>query len=283
MDVTHEAYVTFVQSSDAYKTVTSDVMVKNVATIAPADTWHQPGYKEVKEIPIQGFIKCNHKCGMDAITYAVNDLSIDQDKGICEHTAMEFVLDLKAGAKLNEIRRILRSVNSSTNHLTLKIHNGFDRDALEDCIDTGNFQKRVMEVIGMNGAGPKLRELTIDGLGSISSEMLKCLAPLLKPIETLNIESSCCNVLYLLPKFCPNVTEMSLCGRKWKGESADPQHWASINCLSIKSSLIDIDGNSNIFYEFNISYFILILFFIQFLTGDPDDERKFRKFISMNQ
>lgn len=260
MDVTHEAYVIFVHSSDAYKALKSNIWPTNISNLVPADTWHQPDFKDNDHKPIRGIIECNHRCGMDAITVAVNDLSIDSEKSTCEHTATQFVMDLKRGAKLRDIRKILRSVRSSTDHLTLRVHNGFEDDALEDCIDLGSFQKRVLEIIGLNGAGPKLNELTIEGIGSISHAMLECIAPLLKPLETLNIDCIFCNCLYILPKFCPNVVDMNLSGQFWKGDGGDTvlQTWPSLESLTIRADLCDV-------------------------VGDSDSETRLRRFIAINQ
>lgn len=260
-DVTHEAYVTFKHSSDAYKAIRSEVFPKNIINLVPADTWHQPDYKTDKHKPFKGLIECNHRCEKRSqeqeISRAFDDLSIQDQDILCDHMVTEFVLELKPGTKLNTVRRMLRGIRPYVGNLSLNLHAGFDDDALDECIDQGSFQRRVMEVIGMNGAGPKLTEMKIDGIGGFTTAMLECLAPLLRPLEALTIDTNYCNVLYLLPKFCPNLYLLRMLSEDWKGESAAVQAWPSLKCMLLRSVTLDVDS-------------------------DSDSGRKFRQFLSQN-
>lgn len=246
-DVTHEAYVTFADSYDAFKAIKSEMLPKNIIDLLPADTWHQPDYKSDTNNSAKWVIKCDHKCAKRSqepdLSREFSDLSIQADEMLCEHSVTAFDLNLELGTKLGSIRNTLLKIRPYVGHLSMNVYYGFDNDALEDAIDRGSFHRRVMEIIGTLGAGPKLQEMTIDGSG-ITSEMLKCLAPILKQIEVLTIGSSCANVLYLLPKFCPNVHRFCLLTQNWKGDGADMvvEQWPSLNSFMLRSLELDVDN-----------------------------------------
>lgn len=247
MKVTHEAYVLFRNSEDAYRALKSEIYPKNIVNLVPADTWHQPDYKSLENQPMKGVLVCNHHCKMQSVTRNFDNLSIDRSELVCDHTVFEFELEMKGGTTLNEVRHQLKQLMPNVGHLMLNLFSDFDKAVDEEmAIGKGDFQRRVMEVIGMNALGPKLDSLSIDGIAGISTMMLKCLATVLKKVRVLKLDTRYCNILYLLPKFCPNLNELVLIGSQWDGDGADEpvQTWPTLQTLIMKNITLDVDSDT---------------------------------------
>lgn len=257
--VTHEAYVMFKNSVDAYTTLKSRIFPKNLVLLVPADTWRQPDYKLSDEKPFKGVIKCDHRCEMESFTREFEGMTLHREESLCEHTVTNFELELKEGTTLNEIRKILRCVMTTVGHLELKFFVEFDSHEDKDCIGRADFQRRVIEVIGKYGVGPKLEALTIVGLAGFSMTMLQCLSSVLKPLTELNIFARYCNILYVLPLFCPKLETLILSGMEWEGIGATEtiQSWPTLEFLVFKGLTLDNDS-------------------------DSDSGKRFRRFISLN-
>lgn len=260
--VTHEAYVMFKTSADAYNTLKSRIFPKNLVLLVPADTWHQPDYKHSDEKPFKGIIQCDHRCNMESFTREFEEMTLHRDESLCEHMVTNFELELKSGTTLNEIRKILRCVMTTVGHLELKFSAEFD--SVEDSDDghfigRADFQRRVIEIIGKYGVGPKLEALTIVGLAGFSMMMLQCLSSVLKPLTELNIFARYCNILYVLPLFCPKLDTLTLSGIEWEGIGSNEtiQSWPTLEVLVFKGLILDVDH-------------------------DSDSGKRFRRFISMN-
>lgn len=246
--IMHEAYVTFKHSDDAYKAIKCQNLPKTINKLVPADTWHQPDYKTANQMPLNINFKCNHKYGADTINCTFDELfAFDGEKLICEHTVIQFELNLKSGVKMADIRRKLIHIKPYIGHLKLNLCIGFD-DAHNDCIDNYDFQQRVMEVIGKHATGPKLYELTMNGFGRITLAMLNCLSPLLKPLNDLTINTTYCSILYLIQKFCPKLKVLHLTGRNSEGDDGKDEPvrawpsliWFVCNCVPFNA---DSDTN----------------------------------------
>ncbi|XP_055304287.1 uncharacterized protein LOC129569473 [Sitodiplosis mosellana] len=236
--VAHEAYVTFKQSLDAYKTVMSRFVRGNLIYLVPADTWHQPDYKD--SVQLMGYIRSTHKCdnAIADMACSFEELSLRGDEMLCDQTVIEFELELKPGVTLAEMRRNLLCLMPKANHLKLTLCDGFGSDADADCVDECNFHRRVLEVIGMIAAtGPKLEEMTIGGFGQITENMLKCLAPALQPLNALAIYTDGFNVLFLLHTFCPNLVTFEMLSEipQDDGDDTPIQSWPTLTELVLCS------------------------------------------------
>lgn len=244
----HEAYVLFKQSFDAYKALKSMFVPKNLMHQVPADTWHQPEYKDISKKP-QIHMECNHRCDkeMSKLTCALDELSLRGNEVLCDHTVTEFELELTYGTTLAEVHRTLLNIKPHIGHLKVSLCHGFDRNVEADCVETCDFQRRLMEIIGMNAAGPKLQEMTITGIGGISKMMLDSLAPALKQLEILTIRTNRCNILYLMQTFCPKLEAFHLIGREWDGDGNDAiiQTWPTLTRLVLKSISLDTESDTD--------------------------------------
>lgn len=244
----HEAYVQFKQSIDAYTALKSQIVPKNLIHQVPADTWHQPEYKDISTKP-QINIECNHRCDktMAKLSCAFDELSLRGNEVLCDHTVTEFELELSYGTTLAEVHRTLVYIKPYIGNLKVSLCRGFDQNVEADCVETGDFQRRLMEIIGMNAAGPKLQEMTITGIGGISKVMLESLAPALKRLETLTIRTNRCNILYLMQTFCPKLEAFHLIGREWEGDGDDSiiQTWPTLTRLVLRSISLDTESDTD--------------------------------------
>ncbi|XP_055326072.1 uncharacterized protein LOC129579912 [Sitodiplosis mosellana] len=233
---------------------------KNLTHLVPADTWHQPEYTNKSETR-KAYIECNHKCDKPIadMTCAIDELSLRGTEVMCEHTVIDVDLELKAGTTLGKVRRDLLNIKPFVGHLKLRMCYGFKTAADEDGVGKGDFQRRLMEIVGMNAAGPKLQELTIRGIGGVSKALLNSLAPTLKPLKTLTIDTDCCHILYLMHTFCPNLVTFHLLGREWQedAENINIQSWPTLTRLVLKGVPLNVDS-------------------------DTDDGKRFRRFIKLN-
>lgn len=245
--IMYSAYVQFKQSEDAYKAINSPISLKNLVRLLPADTWHQPEYKECIEKP-NAYYKCNHICNKSAeeLTCTLDELLVCESEELCEH-AIDYHLELLPGTTLNMVRRNLRCIKPYIGHLRVTLFEGFENESPEDCVQKYNFQRRLMEIIGMNAAGPKLHEMTITGITGITKIMLDFLAPALKPLTALTIKTGHCNILYFVQHFCPKLTSFHFIGSTWEGDVKDVRihSWPTLNRLALRCAPFKTKSDSD--------------------------------------
>lgn len=249
--VEFEAYVQFKQSIDAYKTIKNELFPKNLTHLVPADTWHQPEYNaQHNRLKPKLIFECKHtKCDkpIAELECALDELSLCGADMMCEHASIKYELDLESGTTLDEVRRKLLYVKPFLGDLTLTLCSGFDTEFDEDSIEKGNFQRRLIEIIGTNAAGPKLREMSINEIGGISKMMLDHLAPALKRLTTLTIDTDYCNILYLMHFYCPNLVTFNLLGKQWQGDGDDAniQTWPTLTRLVLRGISLDVNSDTD--------------------------------------
>lgn len=223
-----EAYVTFAQSEDAYNGFMANRRGSKAIKVLPADTWRQPG---VNVIPFEEVKATNPDCG--------EKVSIsDGFKNMCDCGQMVMTVHLRQPLCLKRVLEAFRPMKNRINHSKI-IFDVQPNDIHVNCLTNDEYVKRAIQVI-CTCTGERLKELTIYDVKTMTIDLLDDLAPMLQRLEhlTLTINSNA-SVLYALPEYCPNLTDLSLNSMSWDGECSDSvvQSWPSICDLTLAGNL----------------------------------------------
>lgn len=265
-----KTYVTFSKSEYAYNAFIASRFQS--FTVLPANTWHQPCsvyYEELNRSDRKQECRCtNPKNCYEGDDYSDDDEEDDTDDSDVENNMLNkmaaiamaecdlpiiFEVNINPNhMALKRIRENLRgnSMKSRLECLMLKYQMQPEGD-LENCISNEQYFKRVVQVLAIS-IGQQYHDMSISGVDALSIQMLKDLAPLLRPLKVLSLKTkSNASILYVLSEFCPIISVVIITANSWEGEciAAIPQHWPSISTLVIKGKLT-IDSDTEIGIKF---------------------------------
>lgn len=243
----YEAYVTFVQSVDAYNAFMAHRYGSTaVIKVLPGDTWQQPNVQLTRPEEIKFLHDTAHRCHdpnwtRDEIVLCdLAKVSMNDSDCFCEFAAAEFhvEIDQRSRMKLKTIREMGRPMKDRLQCLVLD-YDMESEEKYENAISNDEYFRRVVQVLS-TCIGDKYNEMTILGLNAISLEMLQDLAPLLRPLERFTFQAeSNASVIYALAAYCPNVEFLLVEANSWDGDCSNevPQHWPSLSHLVVKGNL----------------------------------------------
>lgn len=243
----YSALVSFVHSECAFNVLVASYngmfISEYLLSVHLADTCQQI-HDENDEI--EQMDTCDEGDAIKIMTQDLSELSLFQKDLCCANGDDQFEIDLSLGLSLKQIRSCIFSVKSHQKHLILDYGLESDGDESDEenpilHIDKSDFEKRASKTIAKIGA-KKFQALTIRGKDHISMEMLQWLAPLLKQLRVLYIETySNSQILYAFRDFCPNLSKLYFFGFKWRGDTwTDIKAWPKLTHFVLKYVQLNI-------------------------------------------
>lgn len=234
--------MTFAQSDDAYKAFMANRHDSKATKVLPADTWRQPGVQLARPEDINFRHHTAHRCHDPSCTddkkmvCDLSEMSLN-DRGHFGEFAFEVKIDQRSCMKLKTIRERGRQMKSRVQSVIMR-YNMEPDGKYDNVISNDEYFKRVIQVLS-TCVGDEFDEMTIMGVKAISIELLRDLAPLLRPLETFTFQAeSNAAVMYALPAYCPNVEVLLVDANSW-GDcfTGVPKNWPSLSQLVLKGNL----------------------------------------------
>lgn len=265
----HEAYVTFVNSVDAYKAFISNRSDKKsseeIITVLPIDTW------KIAEKPVE----------LPEIFRRMSKIEEDDEP------QRILKVDITSGALLRIFEACLRKLNcvidgmdiyfqldeslyessedlsvaagdlplsQKTDKKDSDAESDSDSDTELNSIENDEFEKRVAEV-WVKHLCSRFETLSLRKF-FMTMELIQWISPVLKQCKKLLIDvKSDCNILYALHEFCPNVKSFHLDGDEWRGdfEHIPAEPWPSLTelFLNIASCTNELQSKFRLFIAMN--------------------------------
>ncbi|XP_055326280.1 uncharacterized protein LOC129580110 [Sitodiplosis mosellana] len=256
-----EAYVTFVQSKCAYQAFMAHrkygKFPKEAITVLPADSWRQG---DVLSNASLGFRKARTSLEEEnlALNEAMSQLFIKNEQQF--QLKKKLLVDMGADFSLKKWLLIARNLKDDLEYLILKFSSKSDEaNSNQNRLTIDEYEKRVVQVMASNCVGESFSAMSIVSKNSISMEMLRCMAPLLKPLVSLIVENRLnAHLVYALPEFCPRMRMLRLLGT-WDGQYQDQPvvNWPTLHILIFMNRTLDVKSYT-------------------------EDGKKFRRFIESN-
>ncbi|XP_031619112.1 uncharacterized protein LOC116338162 [Contarinia nasturtii] len=229
----HEAYVTYVRSSDAFMAFSKNRVNSNAIKVLPADTWHQAGF-ELKDFGASTFVSdTTHHCNDPKWPkHEVRAIDLDELSNLsdhfCEHTELTLRIPFEK-RNLKIIRKTVRPLKLQLRKLTL------DFDFIEkdiNCLSFDEYIKRVVEIL-CSSVGDKFCSLSING-PALTTEMLDNFTPMLRRLTELSATFQSTKVsIYDLRDYCPSLEDLLIFAKSWERSVTDIRHWPSLTVLAI--------------------------------------------------
>lgn len=237
-----EAYVTFVHSKCAYNAFMAHrkygQFPLEVVTVVPADSWRQRMNEHIK-VPV--FLERNFLMQLE-------ETPIQLEK--------KLLVNVDAYIPLKRWYFITQNLKNDLEyiHLMLSSEPNKSKDNLKRLSITA-YEKRLVQLIANNCVADCFQAMTIEVDHPISIELLRCMAPLLKPLISLIIDSPVNgHLIYILPKFCPHLRMLRITG-DWGNTFQDEsvKIWPSLKILAFNYNDIDFHSlteNGRKFHRF---------------------------------
>lgn len=235
-----EAYITFVKSKSAYQAFMAyrkyGKFPKQTITVLPADSWRQ----EEQSNTGLGYQTKNEE-GPMALNEKFVDLSMNNEATISQEKKL--MVDIDADISLKKWHSITQNLKHELEFILLKFSSKLtEAKNNQNCLTIDEYEKRLVQVIANNSVGVNFKAMSIVTDSTISSEMLRCMAPLLRQLRSLIIDSPLnSHMIYTLPKFCPKLSMLRLIGI-WDGIYDDelPVNWPTLGIVVFMNRYLDV-------------------------------------------